>query len=353
MSPAAPPSAAAGSRAPLLLARLLLAAALLAYVLTRVDWSRVADYRHTVSWPWLAAFVLLIPLGHLISSAKWQMLLSAGGHRVGLWRLTGLYTAGQFYNAVFPSTIGGDVVRSLGLRRLIGDARAAFASTVAERFTGAAVLVALGGVATLVALPGLLATRDGAIDGRLAALMAVGAMGAATLAIVAVLSERTLLLLRRALPSLEPVQRGLEKLERFQRALIEYRDQPAVMARAIAWSVLFYISTIGLIYAGCRMTGAPGAQVGVLDAAVITPIILLIALLPLTPGGYGVVQWGYMVTFAALDIPGGATLGVFVSLMLTACSIGVSAAGYALYTLYNALEAGRRRPEAGRVTDTP
>jgi uncharacterized protein (TIRG00374 family) len=353
MPPAASPSASAGSRAPLLLARLLLAAALLGYVLTRVDWSRVADYRHTVSWPWLAAFVLLIPLGHLISSAKWQLLLRAGGHRVGLWRLTGLYAVGQFYNAVFPSTIGGDVVRSLGLRRVIADTRAAFASTVAERFTGAAVLVAFGAVATLVALPGLLATRNGAIDGRLAVLMAVGAMGAATLAIVAVLSERTLLLLRRALPSVEPVQRGLEKLERFQRALIEYRDQPAVMARAIAYSVLFYASTVGLLFAGCRMTGAPGAMVGLADAAVIMPIILLIALLPLTPGGYGVVQWAYMVTFAALEIPGAATLGVFVSLMLAACSIAVSAAGYALYTLYDAFEDGRRRPGVGSVTDTP
>jgi uncharacterized protein (TIRG00374 family) len=348
-----PSPAAGGHRAWLVLARLGLAAALLAYVLTRIDWSRVAGYGHTVSWPWFAAFLVLIPLGHVISSAKWQMLLRAGGHRVGLWRLTGLYTVGQFYNAVFPSTIGGDVVRSLGLRRLIGDTGAAFASTVAERFTGAAVLVALGGVATLVALPGLMGTREGVIDGRVAALMALAAMGAATLAIVAVLSDRTLALLRRVLPPLEPIQRGLDDLQRFQGALIEYRDRPAVMVRAIAYSMLFYTTTIGLIYAGCRMTGAPGASVGVLDAAVITPIILLIALLPLTPGGYGVVQWGYMVTFAALDIAGAATLGVFVSLMLATCSIGVSAIGYALYTLYNAFEDGRKRPGVDGMIETP
>jgi uncharacterized membrane protein YbhN (UPF0104 family) len=335
------------------LARLVVAAALLAYVLTRVDWVRVAGYRETISWPWLGGFLLLILLGYVISSAKWQFLLRSGGHTVGLWRLTGLYTGGQLYNAVFPSTIGGDVVRSLGLGRVIGDTRAAFASTAAERFTGAAVLVGLGAVATLVALPGLLATRDGVIDGRLAALLALTAMGATTLAIAAMLSDRLLALLRGALPALGPMHGWLDEIERFQKALVEYRDRPEVMGRAFGYSVLFYATTIGAIYAGCRMTGGAGDTVGVLDAAVITPIILLIALLPLTPGGYGVVQWGYMVTFAALDVgevAGAATLGVFVSLMLAACSIGVSAIGYALYTLSCALEDARGRAQVDRTS---
>jgi uncharacterized protein (TIRG00374 family) len=325
------------------------------YVLSQVDWGRVAGYRETVSWRWFAAFVLLIPLGHVISSAKWQLLLRAGGHRVGLWRLTGLYTAGQLYNAVFPSTIGGDVVRSLGLRRVIGDTRAAFASTVAERLTGAAVLVGFGAVATLIALPELLATRDGAFDGRLAALLAFVAMGATMLAITAMLSDRSLALLRRVLPVIGPTHRWLDELERFQTALAAYRDRPGVMGRAIGYSVLFHVATMGLIYAGCRMTGGPGEAVAPLDAAVTTPIILLIALLPLTPGGYGIVQWGYMVTFAALDVGdvgGAATLGAFVSLMVAACSIGVSAIGYTLYTVHNAVEDARGRRGADRPRAT-
>lgn len=330
-----------GRRRLLVLVRFGLALALLVYVLTRVDWTAVGDYRHTVSWSWLAAFLVLIALGHLISSAKWRLLLTATGHRVGLWRLTGLYLVGQFYNAVFPSTIGGDVVRSLGLRRIIGDTRTAFASTVAERFTGAAVLVLIGTIATLIALPGLMSTSDGIIDGRVAALLAFGAIGATTLAMVAMLSARTLAVLRALLASATPLQPWLDKLERFQHALREYRRKRAVMAGAIGYSFLFHATTIGSIYAGCRMIGPPGVDVGLLDAAIVTPIILIIALLPLTPGGYGVVQWGYMVTFAAWgvgDIDDAATLGVFVSLMLTACNIGMSAAGYSLYTIFSTLE---------------
>jgi len=322
-------------------ARLALALALLAYVLTRVEWPVVASYRHTVSWSWLAAFVSLIVAGHLVSSAKWQLLLAATGHHVGLMTLTGLYLVGQFYNGVFPSTIGGDVIRSLELRKIIGDARTAFASTVAERFTGAAVLVLIGAVTTLISLPGLLSTSDGIIDGRIAALLAFAAIGGSTLAMTAVLSARTLALLRALLSSARPVQPWLDKLERFQHALREYRRKRAIMVRAIGYSLLFHATIIGSIYTGCRMIGAPGADVGLLDAAVITPTILLIALLPLTPGGYGVVQWGYMVTFAAWnvgDTSAAATLGVFVSLMLTACNIGLSAGGYMLYTLSGAFE---------------
>lgn len=328
----------------LLVVRFGLAVGLLLYVLSKVEWAIVADYRNTVSWWWLAVFVLLIVVGHLISSAKWRMLLAATGHRVGLWRLTGLYLVGQFYNAIFPSTIGGDVVRSLGLRKVIGDTRTAFASTVAERLTGAAVLVFIGTIATVIALPGLMATRDGIVDGRVAALLAFAAIGATALAMAAMLSVRALAMLRAPLASVSIVQPWLDKLERFQHALHEYRRKRDVMAWAIGYSFLFHTATIGSIYAGCRMIGAPGAGVGLLDAAVITPIILLIALLPLTPGGYGVVQWGYMVTFAAWnvgDASDAATLGVFVSLMLTACNIALSALGYALYTAFSTLEADR------------
>jgi hypothetical protein len=337
-------------------ARLGLALALLVYVLSQVDWAAVADYRDTLSWPWLAAFGVLIVLGHLVSSAKWRLLLSATGHRVGLWRLMGLYLVGQFYNAVFPSTIGGDVARSLGLRRIIGDTRTAFASTVAERFTGAVVLVLIGTIATLIALPGLMSTRDGIIDGRVAALLAFAAIGAATLAMAAMLSARTLALLRALLASATPLEPWLDKLERFQHALHEYRRRRGIMVRAIGYSFLFHATTIGSIYTGCRMIGAPGADVGLLDAAVITPIILLIALLPLTPGGYGVVQWGYMVTFAAWnvgDTNDAATLGVFVSLMLTVCNIGISAAGYSLYTILSSVETGPGPGDGRSPSRTP
>lgn len=335
----------------IVVARLGLALALLVYVLARVEWAAVADYRHTVSWPWLAAFVALVVLGHVISSAKWRILLAATGHRVGLWRLTGLYLVGQFYNAVLPSTIGGDVARSLGLGRIVGDMRSAFASMVAERFTGAAVLVFIGTIATLIALPGLMSTSDGIIDGRVAALLTIAAIGAATLAMVAMLSARTLAVLRALLAPVTPLLPWLDKLERFQRALRAYRRKRTVIVRAIGYSFLFNTATIGIVYSGCRMIGAPGADVGLLDAAVVTPIILLIGLLPLTPGGYGVFQWGYMVTFAAWNVGGSAdaaTLGVFVSLIHTACNVGVSAAGYSLYTIFSTFEV-ERGPGDGRL----
>ena len=184
--------AAAKPRRLVALAKVLLAIALLAYVLTRVDWATVLGYRATLSWPWLAVFVLLVPLGHVISAAKWRLLLRVKGHDVGLWRLTGLYVVGQFYNVVFPSTIGGDVVRSLGLGKLTGDTQSGFTSTVAERVTGAIVLVGLGAAAMVMLLPSLLETRAGAIDGRLAAVMALGSMAGTSVAIVAMLSERAM-----------------------------------------------------------------------------------------------------------------------------------------------------------------
>lgn len=324
-------------------ARFGLAVALLAYVVTRVEWATIAAYRHTLSWPWVALLVGLVPLGHLISSVKWSSLLRARGHEVGVGRLTGLYVVGQFYNVVLPSFIGGDVVRSLGLRRIIGDGRVAFASTVAERATGAVVLVALGVAALTVALPDLLALSDGAIDGRLAAFLAMGSIGGVTIAIVAIVSEPAMGLLRLMVPSLGPLPRWLDKLERFHEALLEYRKQPRVLAKALGYSLLFNAVPIGIIYAGCRATGDPATAVGILDAVVMMPLVMLIALLPLTPGGYGVLQWSYMVAFAAWQGAENAdaeTLGLFVSLLHAAANICVAATGYAIYAAFTAGEGG-------------
>lgn len=340
--------------------RALLAAALLAYVLTRVDWAQAVSYMGRLQLGWLALFVLTLPVANVVIARRWQVLLRARGFRPGFWRLFGLCVVGQFYNTIFPSTVGGDVVRAIGLRKAIGQTQAAFASTVVERLTGAALLGLLGVVMLAVAWPRFWHMQESVLgfsaggfltDGRVAALMILAAVVLIAMVITASLSPGLARMAQRPLGRVKPLARVFAKIESFQEAIRVYRHHRKALLVATGYAVLSQLSAVLTIYAACRSLGEPVPMLGVLIA---TPLILLIAMLPLTPGGYGVVQWGYMVCFSALALTtaeAAGTLGVLISLLVSVRVIIFSAVGYAIYIAID-LRLDRKAAQA-IANDTP
>jgi hypothetical protein len=99
------------------------------------------DHVHTAVL--LTAALLLIFVGIVLQAWRWQQVLHAFDHHVGIARLTAYTLAGQFVGNVLPSTIGGDVVRISRVGATIDSTETAFASVAIERLTG------------FIALPGL------------------------------------------------------------------------------------------------------------------------------------------------------------------------------------------------------
>lgn len=321
--------------------RLLFAGALLTYVLTHVDWSQAAEYLGEVHVGWLGLFILTLPVANLAMAARWRVLLHANGYSPGYWRLFGLCAVGQFYNVIFPSTIGGDVARAMGLRKAIGETQAAFASTAVERLTGAAVMALFGAVTLAICWPKLwymdqpvLGFSSGGFlnDGRVAALMVMGAILLITGVITATMMPGLTRWVKERLAWAGPLSRVVGKIESFQRAVSMYRHHRRALLAATGYAVLFQIMAILTVYTACRSLGA---EVPILGVTLVTPMILLIMMLPLTPGGYGVVQWGYMVCFTAMALSSPATagtLGVLISLLVSVRSAVLCTLGYAIYT---------------------
>lgn len=101
----------------------------------------------------LALFLSIYILGFL----RWQMLLSAAGINIPLGRLISSFSGGVFFSIFLPSTIGGDLVRTVDLAEHTKKAKEVIATVFLDRLSGYVGLV-------FVILPALLLGRNLVLD---------------------------------------------------------------------------------------------------------------------------------------------------------------------------------------------
>ncbi|MFP4224610.1 MAG: lysylphosphatidylglycerol synthase transmembrane domain-containing protein [Phycisphaeraceae bacterium] len=304
-----------GGRRLVTAARVLIGLALLGYVLHLADWGELVAQLAHAELLWLPAVLLVAPLNVAVSVRKWQIILRARRHRLPFRTLFGWYVLSQFYKHLLPSSAGGDVVRAVLLSRRIGSPRDALGSIVVERFTGMTVLIALA-VASVLLAPAL---REHLV---LVALVAAAA-GLYLALLLAMLNLPLVRLLQRVLGRWRLAGRLIGKLERFQMSLHQHGRHPWVLARALGLSLLFHLGAMALIYFICRLLGQP---VSPLAVAVAVPVVMAVALLPISLSGLGLAEWALMTTFAALGST--AALGLAAALVWRAWTIVWSAGGY-------------------------
>jgi uncharacterized protein (TIRG00374 family) len=127
-----------------LVLRIVVSAVLLAFLISKIDFSKVAPRdSHAGTLAWLGLALATATVGIVLSAWRWQRVIDAFGVHVPIGRLTTHYFAGQFVGNVLPSTIGGDVVRVSRSAKDIGTTETAFAAVALERLTGFLALPAL------------------------------------------------------------------------------------------------------------------------------------------------------------------------------------------------------------------
>lgn len=267
---------------PRALARWALRAAISAGVVSYI----LVDVDHHDLWVALTAVRvrdLVLPFGvylagQVLSAVKWWML----GTSVGLARPLGeyvrFYFIGMFLNVFGLSTIGGDVVRGLYL----GDGRRpglALNSVVFDRVSGLAILMALGATA-LLAFPQYNLPR---------VLSAACIVGGLTL----VVGWWTCPRLVRLLPRGNRLRRQVEHdLAPF------WRDR-----RLLVWtSVLSLVFHLSQVVVQWLLARAAGTSLPFSYCLVMHPMLSLMMALPLSIGGFGVREGGYLYFLTTIDI---------------------------------------------------
>jgi glycosyltransferase 2 family protein len=259
-----------------------LRAAVSAVVLTYISYDvDHADLRAALS----AVHVrdLLLPLGlflagQVLSALKWWLVGSSVGLRRPVVEYVRFYFIGMVVNVFGVSTIGGDVVRALYLG---GGRNAAVAlnSVVFDRVSGLAILMALGALA-LLAFP----------EYRLPSALSVALMaGGVALAVGWWTCPRLVRLL--------PVRNRFRRLVECDLAPF-WRDR-RLLVQISALSAIFHLSQVGVQYLLAR---AAGTSLPFSYCLVMHPVLSLMLAMPISIGGFGVREGGYLYFLTRVDV---------------------------------------------------
>jgi uncharacterized protein (TIRG00374 family) len=266
----------------------------------------------------LLVSILITPILVLISVWKWQVILRALKVRISLGKLYWLYIIGYFFNTVLPTNVGGDVVRAITLGKKTGNQAIAFSSVFIERFTGLSALLLMAIIAFFMAIKDLWNVW---VNLALVAVI-VGYLG-----IWFVLLNVSVLQFLKAKIKFSAAQKIFIKLKSFQTATLSIADKKGALVFAVCNSFLFYFGAVLNVYvAGLTFF----SDLSIFDAIIITPIVLIISMLPLSIGGIGLAEGAYFFTFERLGL-GGAT-GLSVALLMRAKALLAGVVGGIYYS---------------------
>jgi uncharacterized protein (TIRG00374 family) len=281
---------------------------------------------------WVLISLVHAPVILFTGVIKWKILLKSQNIDIPLWRLYALYLVGRFFNNFLPSNVGGDVIRAYELGNYTKDGVRAMASVFVERLTGFIVLIFL-------AIFSLLSQFQLRSDFRLT--LAVG------LATVGLLVGLWLILDPRPLHwfisriKLALFQKYVPRLQKFQASLNEYRNHRRALVLSTIWSIVFMILAITNVYSSAK---AFHEEVSLFGVAIIVPVILVVAMIPLTVNGLGLQEWAYVFLFSWIGLP--ESVGLSTILLIRAKDIFTALIGGIFYPILK-LSSSKPLPKAG------
>ncbi len=248
--------------------------------------------------------LILTPILIFMSAWKWQVILKALNIRVSIVKCFWLYIVGYFFNTVLPTNVGGDVVRAYALGKSTEKPAEVFSSVFVERFTGLSVLLFMAIVAFGLALRQLWSMW-------LTLALAVCLVG--YIAILITILNPPILHWFADKIKIAAAQKIFVKLGKFQKATLSLRHNKGAFVFAIVNSFLFYLLAVLNVYTSAL---AFRASISFLDALIITPIVMVITMIPISIGGIGLAEGAYFFVFTRMGMPG--ALGLSVALLLRA-----------------------------------
>jgi len=291
--------------------RIIISILLIAYVFQKAGIRQLWQTIQETRIEYLLLSLAITPLLIFISAWKWQVILKALTIRVSLLKCFWLYVVGYFFNTVLPTNVGGDIVRAYAIGKANGKRAEAFSSVFVERFTGLSVLLLMALVAFALAMR------------QLSSRFLVIAL------IVATVGYFTLLFLILYPPFLQgclnlkfakPIFPLLRKLLKFQTATLSIKNNLQTFVFAMVNSFVFYIIAVLNVYVSSLAFNSP---ITFSAALIITPIVMIVTMLPISIGGIGLAEGAYYFTFVRMGLTGAAGLSVALLLRAKALFAGV------------------------------
>lgn len=279
-----------------------------AFLLYWVDFSAVVRCLADISLIDLVALFSVSMILIYVSVLKWKAFLERLGISASVPRLFRLYLLGYFVNLLMPSSLGGDLVRSVYVGKNVDKVRAVSA-TLLERYTGFVAMVVMASIAIWWAPQVTPAMR----------------FATAALVIVAV-SSAALLMTGR----FEAISRWVRLPDRIHAKVVRLQEGMSwglkdrdLLIRTGLLSILFHLLTVVNTAVVAYAVGwelIPWA-----DLLVVVPLILLVGAIPVSPQGLGIQEGAFL--FFLHSVGATSEQAVAVALTLRAKSYVLAAVG--------------------------
>ena len=272
-------------------------------------------------WSYMAWLALWITLDRVLMSYKWRLLVVCRGLILGHWQALKAYYLASFAGCFLPSTLGADAMRIAAVRGNSRPSEVMAASVVMERTLGF-LASAVAAAAACLLLAGL---KTGLPQGLF--WWSLAFMAALGLGLIFSLSRRPVSWLR-SLPE-RLVHRGpvLRWAGRFFSAYADYRDHAPTLAAFLLLSIL---EQSGPVVGTWLAAKALHIDLGLLQAAAVTPVALLFTRIPVSVSGFGVVEGLYVAFFSLVGL--NATDSFLLGLVATLSIVVTTVPGAFFYT---------------------
>jgi glycosyltransferase 2 family protein len=287
--------------------RVLVSALLLGVVLAYANVDEVVSALRDGDWSWFLAAVVLMGLVAVVGGIRWQLLLRDAEVEVSSVRAVRAVGASLFLNNVLPTSFGGDAARAWLVGRESGRLLRSATATVVDKATVLGCLFVLAWLA--------LALDSSDVPGSLVRVLFWVTIGLAVAAVVAALTAA----------GVRPVVRRLP--ERLAAMIFEAWFTLRVWGRS--GRLLVWLLALGLLYQALAVLAlvCVGKTVSVdlsfTLAAVVAAIVVVAMLIPVSIGGLGVREGGFVLLLGEAGVD---SADATVVSLLSAATILISSA---------------------------
>jgi glycosyltransferase 2 family protein len=287
--------------------KLVASAGLLYWAFRSVDLDALALHLARLDALWVIAAFVVLCVQIAISAQRWSLIAVALGAALPLGRAIHYTFIGNFFNQTLPSTIGGDAMRSWLLGRTERLWKIAIYSVIVDRAAGVGFLAVL----VAVCLPWSLELIT-APEGR-AAVFVIGLGGVAGLIVGLLLG---FVRAGERFASLKLVRFVVEIAAAARRTLLD-RSQGLII---VLESILIHLLTVAAAWCLARAIAiTPNA----LNMLILIPPVMLISMIPISIGGWGIRESTMVVAFGYVGIEPSHALAISVLLGGSTFVIGI------------------------------
>ena len=258
--------------------RIVVSVGLIAYLIKSQfrDFKTIPDMIKTVNIPLLLAASSIHIFGVWMSALRWQILLKTQGIRISQGYLSSSFLIGSFFNNILPTSIGGDIFRSLDIANKAGVSVGKSASVlVIDRFAGVMSAALYAVIALFLGFASI---------GTTSYVIPIAIFFVICIIIGFLILNPSILRLDKIVRKIKFLSKIREKVMEIYHTFLSFKKYKLALTEALLCSIALQFGVICNYYLAARSLGI---NLSLTSFFFIVPVVTIIAMLPITIGGTG------------------------------------------------------------------